>query len=74
MDAVKMREMALVDWVKQAIFDAMRVWIDDHEDELAELITKSLSERIEIRFLPKLTVRSTEEQNEPEINGQQNIN
>mgnify|MGYP007027867411 CR=1 FL=1 len=77
MSESRKREMALVDWVKQAMFDAMKIWIDDHEDELSELIVKSLSERIEITFLPNMTIRaeeSTEEINETTNDGEPSPN
>ena len=70
----RMRQMALVDWVKQAIFDAMQIWIKDHEDELSQLIVDSLSERIEISFSPRLYVKQGEQTNEPATNGEQDTN
>ncbi len=65
-DEENWRQAALVDWVKEAIFEAMRGWISNHEDELSQLIIDALADRIEIKFMPRLIVKPEEVEVHPD--------
>ena len=66
MNPKKAREKraGLSDWVKQAMFDAISIWLENHDEEISQLIVEALSERIDITYTPRLNVKKEEKTND----------